>query len=291
MSTSPHARNSEQPSTYIVQDRENQAELARLTLQDHLLTVSMGGVLAEQPDPASLRRVLDIGCGTGGWAIEAAQAYPSMLVIGTDISQRMIAYARQQAKDQQVADRVEFHVMDALLLLEFPSDFFDLVNLRLGGSFLRTWDWPKLLSEIRRVLRVNGVARITEQEILHENSVEVGTRINEMVLCAFYRAGYLFEQASTGLSAHLPGLLTRYGFQHVQTENHALEYRGGTPEGKAYSENLIAASRTLRPFLQKWGCLSDNYDELCQQMATDQGQDDFRSTWKFLTIWGTKPTD
>jgi len=112
-----------------------------------------------------------------------------------------------------------------------------------------------------------------------------------MVLCAFYRAGYLFEQASTGLSAHLPGLLTRYGFQHVQTQNHALEYRGGTPEGQAYSENLIAASRTLRPFLQKWGCLSDDYDELCQQMATDQGQDDFHSTWKFLTIWGTKPTD
>ncbi len=289
MSTPPNSQNNEQPSTYVVQDRENQDELARLTLQDHLLTLSMGGVLSEQPDPTTLRRVLDIGCGTGGWAIEAAQAYPTMSLIGIDISQRMITHARQQAEAQQVADRVEFHVMDALLMLEFPDDFFDLVNLRLGGSFLRTWDWPKLLSEILRVTRINGVARITEQEILHQSNVSAGTRINEMVLCAFYRAGYLFEQESTGLSAHLPGLLTRHGFQRVQTKNYALEYRGGTPEGQAYSENMLSASRTLRPFLQKWGCLSEDYDALLQQMLTYGQQADFHSTWKFLSVWGRKP--
>ena len=54
-----------------------------------------------------------------------------MSLIGIDVSQRMIEYAREQAEAQQVSDRVEFHTMDALLMLEFPSDFFDLANLRV----------------------------------------------------------------------------------------------------------------------------------------------------------------
>jgi cyclopropane fatty-acyl-phospholipid synthase-like methyltransferase len=38
----------------------------------------MGGVLPEQPELTVFRRVLDIGCGPGGWIFEAAQAYPEM---------------------------------------------------------------------------------------------------------------------------------------------------------------------------------------------------------------------
>ncbi len=283
------SQSNEHPSTYIVQDRENQEELARLTLQDHLLTESMGGVLAEQTEPAALRRVLDIGCATGGWVIETAQAYPTIsLVIGIDISRRMITYAREQAEAASLAGRVEFHVMDALRMLEFPSHFFDLVNLRLGGSWLRTWDWPKLLSEIHRVTRFGGIARITEQEIMHRRSSQAGTRINEMVMRAFYRAGHLFTQESTGLTAHLPSLLTRHKFVDVQERTHVLEYRAGTPAAEIYSKDMVAASHTLRPFLQKWGCLSDDYDQLCQQLAKDGESPDFHSAWTFHTIWGKR---
>ncbi|HEY0755505.1 MAG TPA: hypothetical protein VGD98_16225 [Ktedonobacteraceae bacterium] len=40
----------EHPGTYVVQERENQDELARLLAQDHMVTLSMGGVFSEQPD-------------------------------------------------------------------------------------------------------------------------------------------------------------------------------------------------------------------------------------------------
>jgi SAM-dependent methyltransferase len=143
----------EYSGTYFVQDRQSAKELTRLAIQDHMLTTAMGGILPEQPAASAIQRVLDIGCGTGGWVIEAAQAYPTMSLIGTDVNPRMIEYARTQAAAKQVADRVEFRVMDALLILEFPPDYFDLVNMRLGVSFLRTWEWSKLLSEMRLSLR------------------------------------------------------------------------------------------------------------------------------------------
>jgi ubiquinone/menaquinone biosynthesis C-methylase UbiE len=143
----------ENPSTYFVQDRSSKEELQRLQIQDHLLTTAMGGVLPEQPDSLRFKRVLDIGCGPGGWLIEMARQYPDgEAFVGVDISQSIVEAARKHAFDAR-QDHVEFHTMDALRMLEFPNAFFDLVNLRCASSFVRTWDWPKLLEEMRRVCR------------------------------------------------------------------------------------------------------------------------------------------
>jgi hypothetical protein len=58
--SSEHPAN-EYSSTYMVHDRRSQQELTRITIQDHLITTAMSGVLPEQPDPSIFQRVLDIG--------------------------------------------------------------------------------------------------------------------------------------------------------------------------------------------------------------------------------------
>src|SRR6266849_1190813 len=108
MSNPPTDPRREHPSTYFVQDRSNEEELTRVMIQDQLVTAGMGGVLPEQPDPTIFQRILDVGCGTGGWLIEAAKTYATMsLLVGVDVSERMIAYAQAQAEAQQVSDRVQ----------------------------------------------------------------------------------------------------------------------------------------------------------------------------------------
>src|SRR5690349_20715208 len=130
----------EHPSTYFVQDRSSLEEMERLEIQDKMLTTSMGGVLPELSDPASLQRVLDVGCGTGGWLIETAKTYPTIKrLVGVDISDKMLMHARAQAEAQHLHERVEFQAADALRALPFyGGGVFDLVNQRFGISWLRT---------------------------------------------------------------------------------------------------------------------------------------------------------
>lgn len=280
----------ERPSTYFVQDRSNEEELNRLQTQDQMVTTSMGGVLPEQPDPTIFQRVLDVGCGTGGWLIETAKSYSTMsLLVGVDISRRMIEYAQAQAEAQQVSDRVQFHTMDALLTLEFPVDFFDLVNQRFGASYLRTWDWPKLLHEFQRVTRPGGVVRVTEGNFLVQSPSLALTRLFELALDVFYRAGHYFTAESNGVTSELARLLHQYGLQNVQTRVHMVEYRAGTAEGQRFYEDMGRFFQTILPFIRKWSRVPDDYETIYQQALSEMQRPDFVATSSLLTAWGNKP--
>ncbi len=279
----------EHASTYFVQDRDNQQELARLQALDRLATQSIGGLLPEQPDPSRFKRVLDIGCGTGGWLIETAKTYPDMTqLFGIDISGTISNYARSQAEAHQVSDRVEFVVMDALRMLEFPNSFFDLVNMRFGQSFLRTWDWPKLLQEALRVSKPGGVIRFTEGDFGANSSSQAYNRLADLGLQAFHQAGHYFTPDGNGAAAHLPRLMHQYGVRNIQTRACTAEHRANTPEGALFTENVRIVCRTSVPFMRKWIRLPDDYEDIYQQALVDMLAPDFIATWNFLTAWGNK---
>lgn len=283
----PHEPKREQPSTYVVADRSNQEELDRLRVIDHLFTTGMGGVLAEQPDPTAFSRVLDVGCGTGGWLIELAQTTPTcQVLIGVDASLTFIEYARAQAEAAGVSDRVEFHVADALRMLEFPPQFFDLVNHRAAVSWLRTWDWRKLLQEYQRVCRPGGVVRITEPQWPQSKSSSALSCLTELSQQTFWQAGYYFTPTIDGITGHLVPLLQQYGLQQVQTRAHTLEFAAGTPDWHALFENNKLGFRTLLPFFRKWTRLPEDYEQIYQQMLHEMQQPDFVATWGLLTAWG-----
>lgn len=278
----------ELPNTYFVQAREKKKELHRLTIQGHMLTTAMGGPLPEQADPAAFRDVLDMACGPGDWVFDAAEAYPTMSLVGIDISQHLIDYASAQATSQRLTERVSFRVMDVLGPLNFSNESFDLVNMRLGSGFVRTWDWPRLLNESWRILRSGGTIRLTDSSATQESNSAAVTELFEMFMRALFQSGHLFTHESAGLIAHLGRLLTQYGYQQVQTKPYALEFRAGTPEGKKYYEDL-AHFHLLKPFLQKWGMRGEDFDRVYQQALEDAQQSNFWLTWNFLTAWGTKP--
>jgi ubiquinone/menaquinone biosynthesis C-methylase UbiE len=280
----------EYASTYPVQDRSNQEEMIRLDIQDKMLTMGMGGVLPELSDPTVLRRVLDVGCGTGGWLMEAARTYPTIeRLVGVDISNKMMAYARAKAKDEGLDGRVEFLTMDALRILEFPASSFDLINQRAGISWLRTWEWTKLLSEYQRVCRTDGIIRITEGTIVVESNSPALTKLSEISLEAMHHSGRLWTLNSGGVGHELASLMTTHGIKDVESRTHTLVHRAGTQAGQYFYDDVAMTFRIGLPFLQKWARIPSDYEEIYQQTLKEMRQPDFFATVTFLTAWGKSP--
>lgn len=290
MDISSHPRG-EFSGTYVIPGRFKEEELSRLLIHDQVVTDGMGGVLAEQADPTLFRSILDVGCGAGAWLIQTAQTYPSITqLVGVDINSRMIAYAREQAEQQGVSDRVEFRVMDVLRKLDFPSDHVDLINQRMGGGFLRTWDWARLLQEFQRVARPGGVIRVVDSDMVGSSNSAAFNRLSELLVQTFYQAGYLFAPEHKGLLNELPRLFQQHGIRNIQTRAQTLEFRGDTPAGRAFVEGATLGMRITLPFVQKWSRLPEDFDEICQQALADMQLPDFVATWSLLTVWGNKET-
>jgi SAM-dependent methyltransferase len=77
---------------------------------------------------------------------------------------------------------------------------FDLVNQRLGISWLRTWEWRKLLLEYQRVCRPGGIIRITESNVGVECNSPALTKLWGISLETGYNSGRLFTKSPDGLS-------------------------------------------------------------------------------------------
>ncbi len=288
MSINPKSRGEQ--STYLVPDRSNKEELTRLQIRDNMLTIFMGGVLPEQPDPSVFRTVLDVGCATGSWLTQTAQTYPHVQrLVGVDINIRILAHARTQAQVRQVADRVEFQVMDALRPLAFPEDTFDLVNQRLGSSFLRTWEWPELLQNFLRITRPGGVVRLTEIDLVQESSSPALTRLFELFLDALVRSGRFFSSDARGVTGELVPLLRQHGLVDVQTRNYVMVTRANPANDHYFVEDMKYLFRTHSPFMYKWTQVPDDYEALYEQMVCDIQQPGFMARGYMVTAWGYKP--
>ena len=77
----------------------------------------------------------------------------------------------------------------------------------------------------------------------------------------------------------------------MQTKAYPLQYRAGTSEGQVYVEGGKHVLRTLRPFLQKWSCMSKDYNAIHRQVLEEIQQPDFCATWYLLMAWGIKPSN
>ncbi|HEY0754238.1 MAG TPA: methyltransferase domain-containing protein [Ktedonobacteraceae bacterium] len=279
----------ERVSTYMVQGRSYREELRRLYLQDQMLALLLGGILAEQADPTRFQAVLDVACGTGRWLIEMAQAYPTITrLVGTDISRSAISYASKLARNQPGTERVEFYVMDALGQFDFPNETFDLANLRFAASFLRAWEWPQVLREFKRVLRPAGVIRLTEADWPEQSSSQALLILFNLLANAFREAGAYVCPRANGIGNQLADLLRQSGFQEIQAVFYQSEIHAETATGELFKENMQALFRTAAPFIRKWTRVPDDYESLYRQMLREMQRADFVVTAQTMTIYGSK---
>lgn len=113
-------------------DEEND----RLDLYHHIQTLSLGGELHLAPIGDSPQRILDIGTGTGIWAIDMGDKYPSAEVLGNDIS---------PIQPSLVPPNVKFEVDDIENEWVYAQQF-DYIHSRYLACSIR--DWPRLMQQV-----------------------------------------------------------------------------------------------------------------------------------------------
>lgn len=105
------------------------------------------------------RRVLDVATGTGDLAFLIDKRLQPEQLLGIDLSEGMLAIAREKAEQKGVADRVSFAVEDCLSL-SLPDNSFDAITVAYG---VRNFENLKQgFAEMYRVLAKGGVLCVIE---------------------------------------------------------------------------------------------------------------------------------
>lgn len=98
-------------------------------------------LLGRIDEPARIRRVLDVACGTGITTVWLASAFPTANVLGIDSSSKMLRYATRRARAEGVQGRCTFVSSNAAVLdlRDMRQEPFDLMTCFLGYSVIDQW--------------------------------------------------------------------------------------------------------------------------------------------------------
>ncbi|KAI9815379.1 MAG: hypothetical protein M1832_005518 [Thelocarpon impressellum] len=129
----------------------DESEQDRLDLFHHIFRLNLGGALFRAPIGSQVHRVLDFGTGTGIWAIDFADEFPSAEVIGTDLS---------PIQPNWVPPNCKFEVDD--VESEWTHAPFDFIHSRaMGGSIS---NYPRLYKQAYDNLQPGGWIEVQEFE-------------------------------------------------------------------------------------------------------------------------------
>lgn len=102
---------------------------------------------------AKPKEILDIGCGTGIWAIEVAEEVPQSHVYGIDLSPVQPLF---------VPDNCDFILENILRGSSFHDEKFDLIQSRCMGAGIPDHKWRVFLQEIWRLTKPGGWIQLIE---------------------------------------------------------------------------------------------------------------------------------
>ncbi|KAK6535588.1 hypothetical protein TWF694_002043 [Orbilia ellipsospora] len=175
-------------SSSIAEDNEyfvpnDEIESDRLDLTHHVMRIMQNGNLFGAPIGRNPQKILDIGTGTGIWAIEVADMFPSATVIGNDLSPIQPAC-------------VQFEIDDVEKEWTHTEGSFDLIYSRYMLGSIR--DWPRLIRQAYKALRPGGYLEILEPDsTLHSDD---GTLREDSPLMDWNRRFIAAAEAELGSS-------------------------------------------------------------------------------------------
>ncbi|MBA2679886.1 MAG: class I SAM-dependent methyltransferase [Ktedonobacteraceae bacterium] len=122
------------------------------------------------PDPSAPKRILDIGCGTGQWAMAMAKQFPNAWVVGLD--------SVAPARPFPVPLPANFTFLEANILHGLPAfgdASFDFVHMRCLGWGIPAQQWQHVIDELARVTVPGGWIETVEADLPHDTGPAFAT--------------------------------------------------------------------------------------------------------------------
>lgn len=114
----------------------DEEELERIDMSHAKYLMLMDKKLFLAPITSTPQRILDIGTGTGIWAIDMADAYPSAEILGLDIA---------PVQPEWVPPNCRFQIDDVEMPWTLEHNNYDLIHAR--DLLLSIRDWPRLVNQ------------------------------------------------------------------------------------------------------------------------------------------------
>ncbi|KAI9811556.1 MAG: hypothetical protein M1832_000866 [Thelocarpon impressellum] len=153
----------------------DEKENDRLDIVHHMVTLRLDGKLHLAPIGKNPQRVLDIGTGTGIWAIEMGDEYPSAEVFGNDLS---------PVQPNMVPPNVKFEIDDVESEWTYPAPF-DYIHCRYMAVSIA--DWPALVRRCYENLKPGGWVEFHDFTFLYYS--EDGSMTPDMPMAKWDRDG------------------------------------------------------------------------------------------------------
>ncbi|KAK2756460.1 hypothetical protein FQN54_005353 [Arachnomyces sp. PD_36] len=269
---------------YLLPNDEKENE--RLDIHHALIQAAMDDRLFLAPIGDKHQRVLDICTGTGIWAIEFADQFPSAEVLGNDLSPTQPTF---------VPPNVKFLVDDVEDEWGYEDEPFDFIHARyLVGSVK---DMKRLIKQAYACTKPGGWAEFQDWDVnpYSPDGTVKGTSVERyMTLMAnvFQKAGY-----TTLIGRHLEEWMKETGFINVGVQRLILPL-GTWPKDKKYKRigafNLVQYLETLEAnamaaLTRVEGWSKQEVEVLVAHTRADAKNPKVHTQFDFYVVWGQKP--
>lgn len=143
------------------------------TIVHHLWLLTLHDQLFLAPITPCPTRILDIGTGTGLWAIDMADFFPDAEIIATDLS---------PIHPSSLPPNLTFEIDDANSPLTYPADHFDMIHIRGLTGCIRSW--PALYAQCLAALKPGAWLEHLEFSV-ETSAPKNSTRYSDQILTAF----------------------------------------------------------------------------------------------------------
>ncbi|KAL2005366.1 hypothetical protein VTN00DRAFT_2577 [Thermoascus crustaceus] len=264
----------------------DETELDRLDMMHEMFLTSMDRKPFFAPIGPSPQRVHDVGTGSGMWAIQFAEQYPSAEVIGSDLS---------PSQPSMVPPNVRFIIDDVEDDWVDEDDPYDFIHSRFLSFSIK--DFPKLIKECYKCTKPGGWVEFQDFDATcrSEDGTTVGAAIEDyyrLIIDGFESQGY-----DTRPGPKLEGWFRDAGFVDVKAEKIRLPL-GTWPKDKRFKTigawNLMqvesgfeAAAMALLTRFHGWS--TDEVKILAARTLKDARDRSIHPVFHFWVVYGRKP--